>query len=136
MHIITGKNPAPDIALDHLLDTITRTDSDIADQGHSPILTNIEVIVAITHREVVPDLITDATIGVLHDTITPELTVIGVTHHTADNPHIGVLQYSQEITADPNCDLHVNQVGKHNINFHPNIAELQQNLKIKGIPES
>ena len=96
----------------------------------------MEVIVIITHTEVIPDLIIDATIGVLHDAITPAPTIITVTHHTADHPHIGILQHIQEITADPNRDLHINQVRKYNINLHPDVAELQQNLKIEGIPES
>ena len=72
----------------------------------------------------------------LHDAITPMLTVITMTHHTTDHPHIGVLQHLQEITADPDHNLHINQVGKHNINLYPNIAELQQNLQIEDIPES
>ena len=59
-----------------------------------------------------------------------------------DTPHWQIIltleyyQHIQDITADPNCDLHVDQVRKHNINLHLNIAELQQNLKIEGIPES
>ena len=96
----------------------------------------MEVIVTITPTEVIPDLIIDATIGVLQDAITPALTIIAMTHHTVDHPHIGVLQHIQEITADSDHDLHINQVRKHNIKLHPDVAELQQNLKIEGIPES
>ena len=128
------KNPTLDIALDHLLDTNTRTDTDIADQGHSHILTDIEVTVTITPIEAVPDLIIDTTIGVFHATISPALTVIVVTYHTTNLPQIGALQHIQEITADPNPALHMSQVRKLSIN--PNIMELQQNLKIRGIPES
>ena len=51
----------------------------------------LRVIAAITHTETIPDFIIDATIGVLHDAITPALTIIDRTHHTTDHPHIGVV---------------------------------------------
>ena len=64
---------------DQLLDTTTRTDTDIASQDHSHTLA---VTVAIIHTEIIPDHITDANTGALHDTVTPALIIIAVTHHT------------------------------------------------------
>ena len=75
----------------------------------------------------------DATIGVLHDAITPVLIVFAVTHHMEDHPHIGVIQ---NITADPDHVLHIKQVRKLHINLHPILAEFQQNLKIGDTPGS
>ena len=97
---------------------------------------DIKVIVIITHTEIIPDLIIDATIEVLHDAITPALTVIAVTHHTTDHFHIGVLWHTQEIIADSDHDLHTDQVRNHNISLHSYIVEPQQNLQVEGIPES
>ena len=134
LHIITEKNPTPDITLYHLLDIVARTDTDIADQGRSPILTNIKVTVVMTPTYAVGTV--NATIRVLPNAVTPVLVIFAVTHHITDHPHIGVLQHIQEITADPDHVLHINQVRKFSINFHSNIAELLQNLKIEGIPES
>ena len=68
----------------------TGTGTDIAGQDHSHTLTDIEVTVTIIHTEVIPDHITDATTGALHDTITPALIIITMTHHTRDHPHIEV----------------------------------------------
>ena len=59
-----------------------------------------------------------------------------MTHHITDHPHIGVCWLTWEITADPEHNLHIDQVRKHNIKLHRDIADLQQNLKIEGIPES
>ena len=75
---------------DHLLDTATRTGTDIAGQDHSHTLEDIEVTITIIHTEVIPDHITDATTGALHDNVTSALIVIAVTHHTGDHPHIEV----------------------------------------------
>ena len=78
----------------------------------------------------------DATIGVLHDAINPVLIVFAITHHIKDHPHIGVLQPIQKIAADPDHVLHIKQIRKLCINFHPILAELQQDLKIGDTPES
>ena len=78
----------------------------------------------------------DATIAVLHDAIIPVLIVISMTHHIEDHPHIGVLQLIQKIAADPDHILHVKQVRKLDINLHPILTELQQDLKIGDTPES
>ena len=50
----------------------------------------------------------DATIGVLHDAVTPVLIITAIIHHLKDHPHIGILQLIPEITADPNHTLHMN----------------------------
>ena len=71
LHIITGQNPIPGTTPDRLLITITRTDTDTADQGLNPIPTDIAVTVtAMIHTEDVPGHIIetiDITTGVLHD---------------------------------------------------------------------
>ena len=129
----------PGIAQDLLLDPITRTGTETADQGCSPIPTDIIVTVIMTATEAIPGHIietVDATIGVLHDAITPVLIAFTVTHHIKDHPHIGVLQLTQKIAADPKHALQINQVRKLCIKLHPILAELQQNLKIGDILES
>ena len=72
----------------------------------------------------------DATIGVLCDA------VFAMTHHIKGHPHIGILQLTQKIVADPDHTLPINQVRKLHISLHPILAELQQSLKIGDIPES
>ena len=75
---------------DQLLDTATRTGTDIAHPDHSHTLADVKVTVTIIHTEVIPDHITDATTGALHDTVIPALIAIAMTHHTGDHPHIEV----------------------------------------------
>ena len=65
----------------------------------------------------------DATIGVLHDTVTPVLIAIAMTHHTEDHPHIGVLQPIPKITTDLDHILHIKPVRKLHTNLHPVLAE-------------
>ena len=52
----------------------------------------------------------DAIIGVPCDAITQVLIVFPLTHHIEDHPHIRVLQLTQEMAADPDNILHINQV--------------------------
>ena len=85
-----------------LLDNVTRTGTEAADQGHSPDPTDIVVTFIMTPTEAIPGHIiekVDATIGVLHDTVTPVLIITTVTHHIEDHPNVGVLQLIQKITA-------------------------------------
>ena len=110
---------------DQLLDTTIGTGTDIAGQDHSHTLTDIKVTIAIIHTEVIPDHITDATTGALHDTITPELIIIAVTHHTRDHPHIEVYQPIPAITADPDHAHCINQVRTPHLKYHP-VPEGQQ----------
>ena len=104
---------------DELLDTTTGTGIDIAGQDHSHTLTDIEVAIAIIHTEVIPDHITATTTGALHETIIPTLTVIAMTHHTRDHPHIEVHRLIPGIAADPNEAHHINQVRTPHLNPHP-----------------
>ena len=94
---------------DPLLDT-TWTGTDIASQDYSHTPTDIEVTVAIIHTEVIPDHITDATTGALHDTVTPAFIVIAMTHNTRGHPHAKVYQPIPVITADPDDTHGINQV--------------------------
>ena len=61
----------------------------------------------------------NATIGVLHDTI------FTMTHHIKGHPHIGVLQLTQKTTADHDHTLNISQVRKFSTSLHPILAELQ-----------
>ena len=79
-----------------------------------------------THAEVIPDHITDVTIGACHDTITPALIFIAVTHHTRDHPHVEVYQLIPDTTADPDHVHCTNQVRTPCLNPHPVSAEQQQ----------
>ena len=138
LHIIVDRIPTADITPDSLLDTVTRTDIDTADQGHSPVPADIEVTVIMTPTEAIPDHIietVDATIGVLHDTISPVFIIFAMTHHIKDHPDIEVLQLIQKIAAALSHVLHINQVRKLHINLHP-IPSFQQNLKIGDTPEA
>ena len=104
---------------DQCLDTIAGTGTDIAGQYHSHTLIDIKATVAIIYTEVVPDHITDATTGALHNAITPALIIITVTHHTRDYPHVEVYQPIPEIAADPDHAHHINQVRMPHLNPHP-----------------
>ena len=77
---------AQGIMSDQLLDTTTGTGIDIAGQDHNHSLTNIEVRAIITHTEVIPDHITDTITGALHETVTPALIFMAMTHRTRDHP--------------------------------------------------
>ena len=57
---------------------------------------DIKVIVTITHTGVVPDLIIDTNIGVLHDAITPACNIIAVTLHHRSSSHRSTLAPSQD----------------------------------------
>ena len=110
---------------DQLLDTTTRTGTDIAGQDHSHTLTDIKVPVTVIHTEVIPDHITDATTGALHDTIMPALIIITMTHHTGDYSRAEVHLLIPEITADPDHAHHINQVRTPHLNSHPILAGQQ-----------
>ena len=139
MPIIIDRIQTPGFTQDLLLDTITRTGTETADQGHSPVPSDIEVTVIMTPTEAGPGPIietVDATIGVLHDAITQVHIVFTMTHHIKDHPHTGVLQPIQKITADPNHLLHIKQGRKLHIKLYPILAELQKDFKIGDTPES
>ena len=92
-----------------------------------------------TPTEAIPDHIIEtvhATIGVLHDAITPVLIITALTHHIKDHPHIAVLQLIQNIAADPDHVLHIKQVRKLHITLHSVPTELHQDLKMGDTPES
>ena len=93
---------------DQPLDTTARIGTDIVGQDHSHTLVDIKVTVTIIHTVVTPDHITDATRGVLHNTVTHALIIIAMTHNTGDHSHIDVYQPIPEITADPDHTHHIN----------------------------
>ena len=80
---------------------------------------DIKVTVTIIHAEVIPDHITDITTGALHDTTTPVLISIAMTHHIGDHPYVEVHQLIQETAVDPDCIHHINQVRTPHLNPHP-----------------
>ena len=104
---------------DILLDTTTRTDTDIAGQDHSHTLVGIEVTVMIIHAEVIPDHITDATKKALHDIITPAFITTTVVCHTGDHDVVEAYQPIPEIVAGPDQAHHINQVRTPHLNPHP-----------------
>ena len=110
---------------DHLLDTVTGTGTDKVGQDHSHTLTDIKVTVTTIHTAVIRDHITDATTGALHNTVTPALIIIAVTHHTGDHSHIEVHQLIPEFAADPGHIHHINQVRTPHLNPHPVLAGQQ-----------
>ena len=116
---IEDRTPTQDTVPDLLLGTTTGTGIRIAGLDHSHTLANITVTVAITQIEVIPDHSTDATTEALHDVATPALTVIAVTHHTGDHPHIEVCQLNLEIAANPDHSLPITQIGTPHLNQHP-----------------
>ena len=67
----------------------------------------------------------DVIIGVLHDALTPVLTVPTVTPHIADHLHIGANQLTHRTAADHNPIQHTNQVRKnlHKSSSHPSRAQ-------------
>ena len=125
LHAVRDRTLTQGITPDQLQGTITRTGTNIAGQDHSHTLADIEFTVTITHTEVIPDHITNATTGALHNTITPALIIIVVTHHTRDHPHIEVPQLIPEITVDPDHITHIKQVRTPHLNPHPVLAGQQ-----------
>ena len=120
--IIIDRIPATGITPDQLLDTITGTDTDTADQGHSPNHRYIKAIVVMTPTEAIPGCIigtVDATIGILHSTI------FATTHHIKGHTHVGTPLLTHKNAADLDHALHISQVGKFCISLHPILAELQ-----------
>ena len=113
LHIITGQNPIPGTTPDRLLITITRTDTDTADQGLNSIPTDITVTVAMIHTEDVPGHIIetiDITTGVLHDIIIPVIIIPAMTPLIADCLHIGAHPHTLGIGADHVPIQHTEQV--------------------------
>ena len=119
LHAIKDNTLTQGIMPYQLLDTTTRTGTDLTGQDQSHTLADIKVTVTIIPTEVIPDHTTDATTGALYNTITPALIVITVTHHTGDHPHIEVYQFIPEMAADPNHIHHINQVRTLHPNPHP-----------------
>ena len=117
-------NPIPGTTPDQLLVTITRTDTDIVDQDHSPILTDIAVTVAMIHTEDIPGHIIetiDITTGVLHNVSTPVIIVTPMTPHITDCLHTGAHQSTLGIRADHIPIQHTNKVSQalHKSSMHP-----------------
>ena len=68
--------------------------------------------------------IVDTTIEALCTAATVLITFTA-THHITDHPHVEVPQIIPEIAADPDHELHINQVRELHINLHPVLTELQ-----------
>ena len=117
-----------------LLATITRTGTDTADQGHSPIPIDTAATATMIPTEAVPGHIIetiDIIIGVLHDTLTPVLIIPAMTPHIADCLHTGAHQLTLGTTADHKPTQHTNQKRKPCINLHPIPAEVKAKLHDK-----
>ena len=134
-----ARNPIPGTTLDLLLATVTRTDTDTADQGLNPIPTDIAATVAVIHTEDIPSHIietTDITTRVLHDALTPVIIVPTVTPHITDHLQTGAYQLTLGIRADHIPVQHTNQVSKLYINLQCIPADLKTSHIIKEIKES
>ena len=79
---------------------------------------------------------TDITTGVLHDTLTTELTIPIMTPYITDCLHTGSHQLTLRTRADHDLIQHTNQVRKPCINLQFIPAELKINCMIKEIQES
>ena len=77
----------------------------------------------------------DATIEALYIAVTV-LIAFTVTPHIKDHPHVEVPQPIPEIEANPEHELHINQVRELCINLHPALTEPQGNPRIGNITES
>ena len=138
-HTITGRNPIPDTALDQLLATVTRTDTDTADQGLSPIPTDIAATVTMIHTEDIPgDIIEtiDITTGVLHNGLTTVIIIPTMTPHITDHLHTGAHQLTLRIRADHVPIQCTNQVSKLCLNLQHIPADLKTSCIIKEIQDS
>ena len=92
----------PGIAQDLLLDTVTRTGTDTADQGHSPVPTDIEDTVIMTPTEAVLSHIidtVDATLGVLWQCHHPS-----VYHYCHDTSHQRSSSHRSSSTHSKDCN--------------------------------
>ena len=110
------------------------TDTDTADQGHSPIPADIAVTVTRIPTEAIPGQIIetiDITIGVLCDALIPVLNIPAMTPHIADCLHTGAHQLTLGTRADHNPIQHTNQVRKPCINLQHIPAEFKTNHMIK-----
>ena len=138
-HAITGRNPIPGTALDHLLATVPRTDTDTADQGFNPIPADIAATVATIHTEDIPghNIETmDITTGILHDALTPVIIIPTVTPHITDHLHTGPHQLTLGIRADHIPNQRTNQVSKLCLNLQWIPADLKTSCIINKIQES
>ena len=132
-------NSMPGTALDQLPTTITRTGTDTADQGHSPIPADITVTVTTVPTDNILGCIietTDTTIEILHDALTLVVIIHAMIPHTIDCLHTRTHQLILGTAADDICIQHTNQVRQPCINLVPIPAELQAMCMTKEIQKS
>ena len=96
--------------LDPLLGIVTGTDAGLADPDHICALTDKDVTVKITHREVIPGHITDIPREAHHTKDTQTLTITDGTHHIRGLPHIADLLQIQVTAVSLDHILHKNQL--------------------------
>ena len=122
-----------------LLTTATRTCTGTADQGHSPITTDIAVMVSMLHIDAVPGHVietVDITIGVLHNALILVLIIPTVTPLIADHHHTRAHQLTLRTRADNVPIQHTNQVRKPYKNLQCIPAEIKTSHMTKEIQES
>ena len=122
---VEDRTPTQDTSPDLLQGTITRTGISKAGPGHNHTLADIAVTVTIAHIELIPGHTTDATAEALHDITSPALTIIVITHHTGDHPHIEVSQPNLEIAVNPDHAPPIKQIRTLCLNQHPFLAGQQ-----------
>ena len=107
-----------DTRLDPLLGIVTGTDTGLADPDHIYTLTDTEVTVRITLREVAPGHITDTPKEAHHATDTQTLIATDGTHHTGDLFHIEALLHFQETAVGLDHILHTKPAKHLHLNLH------------------
>ena len=129
----------PGTALNQLLTTITRTDTDTADQGLTPVPADITTTVTTICTEDIPGHIIetiDITTGVLHDAHSPVIIIPAMTPHIIDYLCTGAHQLTPRIRADHLPVQQTNQVSKLCIHLQHIPADLKMSCIIKEIQES
>ena len=127
---------AQDTGLDPLLGIVTGTETGLADPDHICTLTDTEVTVKITHREVAPGHITDAPTEAHHATDTQTLIITNGTHHIGGLPHIEALLHIQETTVSLDHILHTKPAEQHLLNVHTALTRQHGNTRIRNIKRS
>ena len=127
---------AKDTRLDPLLGIITGTGTGLADSDHVHTLTDTEVTVKITHREVTPGHITDTHTEAHNATDTQTLIVTNKTHHIGGLPCIEVLLHILETAVGLDHVLCTKLAEQHLLNLHTALTRQHGNTRIRNIKGS
>ena len=124
---------AQDTRLDPLLGIITGTDTSLADPDHICALTDTELTIKITHREVTPGHITDAPTEAHYAADIQVLIITDGTHHIGGLPHTEAPLCIQKTTVDLDHILHTKPAVQHLLNLHIVLTRQLGNTRIINI---